>query len=103
MSSFSKVSLSSLRDIGWSLWDPICLMPEGGTWDHDDSSRVKDEYDNCLTNAAAQLHQGKSEADVIGYLANVEIHDANSEAIRPLDSEMMSPPFEASFKDGLQV
>jgi len=75
MSSFSKVSLSILRDIGWSQWDPIGLMPEGWTWDHDDSSGFKDEYDSYLTNAAAQLHQGKTEADVINYLANVEIHD----------------------------
>jgi hypothetical protein len=50
-------------------------MPEGWTWDCDGGTGFEDEYDRYLIDAAAQLRQGKSAADVIRYLANVEIHD----------------------------
>lgn len=72
-SQSSKANLSRLRDIGWSLWDPIGLMPEGWSWRDDNVTGFEDEYDSYLKNAAAQLREGVPEAEVVNYLANVEI------------------------------
>ncbi|WP_037112427.1 hypothetical protein, partial [Rhizobium sp. 2MFCol3.1] len=66
------IDLSKLRDIGWSLWDPIGLMPEGWTWRDDDAAGFEDEYDSYLQNAAAQLLQGAPAAEVVNYLVKVE-------------------------------
>lgn len=69
----SEPSLSRLRDIGWSLWDPIGLMPEGWNWRDDAASGFEDEYDHYLKSAAAKLRGGAPEAEVVNYLAHVEI------------------------------
>ena len=37
------LKLSRLRDIRWSEWDPIGLLPKGEIWDH---KNFADEYDS---------------------------------------------------------
>ncbi|MDM9644144.1 hypothetical protein [Rhizobium sp. S163] len=70
--SSSILDLSKLRDIGWSMWDPIGLIPDGCTWRDDDAAGFEDEYDSYLQNAAAQLRQGAPAAEVVNYLVKVE-------------------------------
>ncbi len=70
--SSSIFDLSRLRDIGWSVWDPIGLMPEGCTWRDDAAAGFEDEYDTYLQNAAAPLRQGAAADDVVSYLVKVE-------------------------------
>ncbi|MBB4630217.1 hypothetical protein SAMN04244581_04955, partial [Paracoccus denitrificans] len=44
-----RIKLSKLRDIGWSLWDPIGLLdPESpaGRWDDEANLSFADEYDS---------------------------------------------------------
>ncbi|TNE32739.1 MAG: hypothetical protein EP349_00985 [Alphaproteobacteria bacterium] len=67
-----KIKLSRLRDIGWSLWDPIGLLPDGDLWTNKDNSCFADEYDSYLLQAAGQLKQGVSDAEVIDYLMKIE-------------------------------
>ncbi len=71
-SVFSKTDLARLRDIGWSLWDPIGMMPEGLNWRDEAAGGFEDEYDRYLESATAQLRQGVSADDVAHYLAHVE-------------------------------
>ena len=64
-----KLRLSRLRDIGWNLWDPIGLLGENETWEHQPFS---DEYDSYLIQAAGQLRRNTSAKDVIEYLVQIE-------------------------------
>jgi hypothetical protein len=61
--------LSRLRDIGWSLWDPIGLLPDGESWE---GKPYADEYDQYLLQAAGQLRHGASAESVAAYLISVE-------------------------------
>jgi len=70
--SSSIFDLSRLRDIGWAVWDPIGLMPEGCKWRDDAVAGFEGEYDTYLQNAAAQLRQGAAADDVVNYLVKVE-------------------------------
>ena len=67
-----KIKLSRLRDIGWSLWDPIGLLPAGETWDKPNIQPFASEYDGYLLNAASQLRAGKPEYEVVRYLVQIE-------------------------------
>ncbi len=67
-----KMKLSRLRDIGWSTWDPIGLLPTGSRWDEADNQSFADEYDSYLIEAAGRLRRGASDIDVIGYLMSIE-------------------------------
>ncbi len=67
-----KIRLSHLRNIGWSLWDPIGLMGPGQKWDDDDCQAFADEYDSYLLQAAGQLRKGTPEAEVAAYLTDIE-------------------------------
>lgn len=67
-----KIKLSRLRDIGWSIWDPICLLSPGQKWDDEDCLPFADEYDTYLIYAAGQLRRGVSDADVTNYLIHIE-------------------------------
>ena len=60
-----KVRLSRLRDIGWSIWDPIGLLAEGETWDQ---KPFADEYDSYLMHAAGQLRRNVPTEEVVDYL-----------------------------------
>ncbi|MEM7634641.1 MAG: hypothetical protein AAF299_08775 [Pseudomonadota bacterium] len=64
--------MSRLRDIGWSLWDPIGLLEPGQKWDDDECRSFADEYDSYLVQAAGQLRRGVSEAAVVTYLIKIE-------------------------------
>lgn len=67
-----RIKLSRLRDIGWSLWDPIGLLGPDQRWDDEDCLHFADEYDGYLIAAASQLRRGASEADVVAELVWVE-------------------------------
>lgn len=64
MSSRPKFKLSRLREIGWSLWDPIGLK--------DVEDWPEDEYDGYLLYAAYRLWGGMPEIEVADYLVLVE-------------------------------
>lgn len=67
-----KIKLSRLRDIGWSLWDPIGLLKPGQRWEDDECKPFADEYDAYLRDAAGQLRRGIATAAVIAYLVDIE-------------------------------
>lgn len=71
-----RIKLSKLRDIGWTLWDPIGLLssdgPFPGQWSDEADSGFADEYDRYLISAASQLRRGESRSQVVRYLVNVE-------------------------------
>ncbi|MGO4836916.1 hypothetical protein AB4144_32195 [Rhizobiaceae sp. 2RAB30] len=67
-----RLKHSRLRDIGWSLWDPIGLLPTGETWDHEDNLNFADEYDRYLSDAATELREGRPDAEVVALLVNIE-------------------------------
>lgn len=68
-----KIKLSRVRDIGWSLWDPIGLISADQDWNDEECLPFADEYDSYLVQAAGQLRRGKSELDVAVYLATIEV------------------------------
>ena len=67
-----KIRLSRLRDIGWSLWDPIGLLEPGQKWDDEDCLPFADEYDGYLMQVAGQLRRGVPDANVAKYLVQIE-------------------------------
>lgn len=67
-----KLKLSRLRDIGWSIWDPIGLMGSEQKWDDEDCKPFADEYDRYLIQAAGQLRRGIADVDVAKYLVQIE-------------------------------
>ena len=68
-----KLKLSRLRDIGWSVWDPIGLMRPGKKWSDKDCRPFADEYDSYLVLAAGRLRRGEAPSDVARYLAKIEV------------------------------
>ena len=72
MSDVPKVQLSRLRQIGWSLWDPIGLRElSDGEWR--DGGACADEYDGYLLQVVARLRHGASVAEVAAYLEDSEV------------------------------
>jgi hypothetical protein len=71
VSATPKIRLSRLRDIGWSLWDPIGLLPDGQRWDDPGNTGFADEYDGYLIFAAGQLKRGLAKAEVASYLVGI--------------------------------
>ena len=65
----SKTELSKLRDIGWACWDPIGLKSILGDTG---IGPVIDEYDEYLWHVASLLAAGKSDAEAIEYLMEIE-------------------------------
>jgi hypothetical protein len=64
--------LSRLREIGWSVWDPIGLSQMGG--DHwKDGGACADEYDSYLLQVAGRLRRGEAIEDTVSYLEEIEI------------------------------
>ena len=61
-----------MRDIGWSLWDPIGLLGPDQRWDDEDCLSFANEYDRYLIAAASQLRRGASDADVAAALVRIE-------------------------------
>ena len=78
MTSRPKLRLSRLRDIGWSLWDPIGLLDNESDWK---SAGFADEYDTYLVKVAGMLRNGESRDDAVAYLTRIETdHMGLSEA-----------------------
>ena len=72
MSDFPKVKLSRLREIRWSLWDPIGLRDlSDGDWQ--DGGTCADEYDGYLLQVVGRLRRGDPTAEVIAYLEDTEV------------------------------
>lgn len=68
-----KPKLSRLRDIGWSVWDPIGLISADQKWNDEDCLPFADEYDSYLMQAAGRLRRGEATSDVASYLAKIEV------------------------------
>lgn len=60
----TQPKLSQLREIGWTLWNPIRILRF-----RDDAP---DEYDTYLSKTADMLRTGTSDADCIEYLIDIE-------------------------------
>ncbi|WP_137156303.1 hypothetical protein [Rhizobium sp. FKL33] len=67
-----KLSLSRLRDIGWSLWDPIGLLGPEQRWNEGDAQDFADEYDSYLIEAAGLLRRGAPDQEVVDLLVSRE-------------------------------
>lgn len=65
MTTRPTFQLSSLREIGWSKWDPIGVGGPDDGW-------PADEYDAYLLQAAGQLWHGRSDQEVADYLVEIE-------------------------------
>jgi hypothetical protein len=63
---FSPLKLSCLRDIGWTEWDPIGLLPAGHLWE--DYPEFADEYDRYLLEVVSRLRRDWSVSDAAAYL-----------------------------------
>ncbi|EUB98658.1 hypothetical protein PMI07_004939 [Rhizobium sp. CF080] len=59
--------LAELRDIGWSIWDPIGLNTDTGP-----PEGAADEYDSYLLQARGMLHAGRSQGQVADFLMEIE-------------------------------
>jgi hypothetical protein len=60
-------SIATLRDIAWSIWNPIPYLRDIG-WDQDGS----DEYDSYLLEAVSMIRSGKNAEQVVHYLMHSE-------------------------------
>lgn len=69
MNSRPKIRLSKLREIGWTLWDPIGLLDIESDWR---SAGFADEYDTYLVRVAGMLRNGESSDDAVAYLIEIE-------------------------------
>ncbi|HEV7343520.1 MAG TPA: hypothetical protein VGN68_17990 [Sphingopyxis sp.] len=67
MTVHPKIKLSRLRDIGWSLWDPIGLGSPGDGW----PESCADEYDSYLLMVSTMLCSGHSREDASEYLRQI--------------------------------
>jgi len=72
MSNYPKVQLSKLREIGWSLWDPIGLR-EMSNGDWQDGGTCADEYDAYLIQVVGRLRRDDPAAEVFAYLEDTEV------------------------------
>lgn len=68
MTKRRTVKLSKLREIGWTLWDPIGLLE---SFDRSDEDFPKDEYDRYLLTAYGKFGNGASTEEVSDYLFNI--------------------------------
>jgi len=64
-----KIDIGKLREIGWSLWDPIGLSDRKDSWK---GQAFEDEYDTYLIKAAGMLRNRCSRGEVVDYLFWVE-------------------------------
>ena len=70
-----NLDLSRLRDIGWTLWDPINLLGPAGSnpqWYLDKNLPFADEYDSYLVSAAHELSNGTPPQQIVDYLVYIE-------------------------------
>ena len=69
MARHPKIRLSRLRDIGWSLWDPIGLLSKSEHWK---GQSFADEYDSYLLRVAGMVRQGQPPENAIEYLIRIQ-------------------------------
>ena len=62
--------MSKLRDIGFSLWDPIGLCGPGESWE---GQPWADEYDSYLPTVASMLRDGRPEGECVDHLTWVAV------------------------------
>ena len=67
MTSYPKIQLSRLREIGWTLWDPIGLADKSGSYPAD----CADEYDTYLLHVVSMLCRNGKEEDATNYLVGI--------------------------------
>ncbi|MGQ3488175.1 hypothetical protein [Roseovarius pacificus] len=67
--SHPELDLNRLREIGWSLWDPIGLDGGTGIWKEESFA---DEYDSYLIKAAGMLKRDEGQDIVVRYLFHIE-------------------------------
>ncbi len=69
MTNRPKIRLSRLRDIGWTLWDPIGLLGQNEVWE---GKPFANEYDAYLGQAASMLRRETPHIDVVKFLVGIE-------------------------------
>jgi len=65
----SKISLSRLRDIAWSYWDPIGYAGVEGMSENPPPAH---EYDTYLRHVVSLLQNGNRFDDIVDYLVEIE-------------------------------
>ena len=90
LSTSPKLRLSRLRNIGWSLWDPIGLLGPGQRWDEDNAQDFADEYDIYLIEVAGLLLRETLDQDVVERLVRIET-DHMGLALQPDTYERARP------------
>ena len=91
-----RAKLSRPRDIGWSMWDPIGLLPGGETWD---GKPCADEYDGQFIRAAGLLRRGATPEAVAACLISMKT-DRTGPAPRPDATARAMAAAMAILKDG---
>jgi hypothetical protein len=87
MVSTPKFELAHLRHIGWSEWDPIGLQEIDPEWRLDGGD---DEYDSYLLHVAGLIQNGRSEAEAIQYLVEIELNHMGMELSATTHSRAVS-------------
>lgn len=64
-----KLRLGKLRELGWSIWDPLNLLEPGDEWSE---TTFADEYDQYLIQAAGRLRREEATNKVVAYIVAVE-------------------------------
>lgn len=64
--------LSRLRQIGWTLWDPIGLLRAGTHWRDADNLPFADEYDSYLLHVSDLIRSGAADAEILSFLTGIE-------------------------------
>lgn len=95
-----KVQLSRLREIGFSLWDPIGLAPINN-W-----KAGADEYDRYLLEAVSCLRDATADEECVHHLVDIEsIHmglgERDDTLIRATNTIMAIKEYLATLPDGL--
>ena len=67
MTIYPKIQLSRLREIGWTLWDPIGLAGENGSC----GDGCADEYDGYLLHVVSMLCRDSSKEEATTYLVEI--------------------------------
>lgn len=97
-----KVQLSRLREIGFSLWDPIGLAPVG---DWREGAPV-DEYDRYLLEAVSCLRDATAHEECVHHLVYIEtIHmglgERDDTLLRASNTIIAIKEYLATLPDGL--
>lgn len=66
MTNHPTIQLSRLREIGWTLWDPIGLADENGSY----GDGCADEYDGHLLHVVSLIRHGRSNGEAVTYLTS---------------------------------